>query len=130
MVTKEQTDRCRELLAYQRRMLAMEKSHGGDPECEVDMEADCNALAALIETVEKLPETADGVRVVPGMRVWIKGYSENGEVHSITYDGEILVNDSRTWPNPQFASGDYSVRFPHELLSADESALSKRNDDA
>ena len=86
------------------------------------------AIRALIETVEKLPETADGVRVVPGVdtvfdpedggewaitltdaRVFVAGWTEDSASNTVVWNIERPVGEC------------YSTR---------ESALAKGNDDA
>ncbi len=49
-------------------------------------EAACNPLAAVVAPVlaivDKLPKTADGVPVVPGMTVWVVGdYGDGRSIH-------------------------------------------------
>lgn len=49
---------------------------------------------AAEKVVEKLPKTADGVPVVPGMRLWSPGYTEQEE------DGSEYTHDPSKWPEP------------------------------
>ena len=86
--------------------------------------AEIRRLRAIIA---KLPVTADGVPVVPGMAVWLPGGGQYpGEVESVGCGNALLVNDSIKWPHPPLGLGgedsQYSVRDGDELYSTREAA--------
>ncbi len=57
-------------------------------------------LTRLREVVEKLPKTADGVPVVPGMYVWLSDGTGPGEIiDTSTYTKSATVNDFFKWPD-------------------------------
>ncbi len=48
--------------------------------------------------VDKLPVTADGVPVVPGVAIWLPGYPDPGEV----FNWVPSINDNVDWPEDAF----------------------------
>ena len=57
-------------------------------------------LAAANAIIEKLPLTADKVRVVLGMELWLPmDCKYPGEVDGILNDGLLLMNECVDWPD-------------------------------
>jgi len=72
----------------------------------------CEEMAAIID---KLAVTADGVPVVPGMKLYLPGYPQPGEVNEFVF----TVNDCAVWPG---ADGENPNRI-EQCYSTPEAAL-------
>lgn len=94
--------RCRELLlAREKEIQSLEKT-----------------IERLRTVVDKLPKTADGVPIVPGMEVWLRGrYRYPGEVEADAYG----VNPCVDWPE--------ALYHPSQLYSSREAAQAAAEDE-
>ena len=69
------------------------------------------------EIIAKLSETADGVKITPGMHVFLPGYVGNGEVEYVG-NGSVVVNEGITWPeNPNGRIAGFGTFHPNDLYS-------------
>jgi len=75
-------------------------------------------IERLRTVVDKLPKTADGVPIVPGMEVWLPGsYRYPGEVERDAYG----VNPCVDWPE--------ALYHPCQLYSSREAARAAAEDE-
>lgn len=104
-MNSEQIERLRRLAAERR------ESAGFHPYTRLrdNALADADAIEAAIECIERLPVTADGMRVTPGMRVYpelLNDYDDDlddgGVVIGMNTDGEIVVEDSQGEKGPNY----------------------------
>lgn len=116
-MNSEQIERLRELARQKNREAELPQRARDADECR----ADADAIEAAVELAERLPVTADGVRVTPGMRVWpelLNDYEDDlddgGVVIALNADGEIEISDSQGEKGPSYldanAANVYSTR--------------------
>lgn len=109
----------KDFLSCHEDMIARLRGYGGLVEWLSGVESTANALRSAIVTIEALPVTADGVRVVPGMTVYLHLADKTCVVESITKEYPIInyTHVEEGWgvvKSTMSARGEWSSRESYE----------------